>query len=492
MAIRAIRDRQRQAWRALRDARREAFAAEDVREALAAVDGDFSERHRAARAAAVEGGLYWGSYLSVEQSCKSFRSGPPPRFKRFTGEGRVVVQLQGGLSPAALHAGTDQRLRLHRLASRRTNRPRPALVDCRVFIRVGTMPDRRSPVWAQADVTLHRPLPEDCQVKWAYLSRRRCNGTHWRWELQLVLSRDSWDTGDAPASGRVGIDLGWRLLGEDREGKRHLRVAAWVGSDDQRGQLVIPADDLGRWARVEELRGQRDKMFNEARAWLVAWAAGCESLPPWWEERAATLAQWRSPGRLAALVLFWRDNHFSGDAEAFSRMEGRLVTAPGGKRRYVGWRKQDRHLFDWERAQHEKAVRWRNDLYRKFVADMRKRYRIAAVEATDWRDLTETPEVEEGDPAAIAVCRQRFIASPGRLAALIAEGFAGRLSRCNPANTTQTCHQCGMMDAFDAARELVRTCRRCGHTEDQDWRAAYNLLAASGGDADGGPIRLAT
>jgi hypothetical protein len=56
-------------------------------------------------------GLYWATYLHVEQSMAGRRSGPPPRFMRWTGDGHLAVQLQGGMAVGDAF-GHDPRLQI--------------------------------------------------------------------------------------------------------------------------------------------------------------------------------------------------------------------------------------------------------------------------------------------------------------------------------------------------------------------------------------------
>lgn len=473
--VQPFRAARRVAWQAFRAARKEAYASPDVREALDAVGEDFAGRRRLARG---ESDLYWGNYLAVEQACASFGKGPPPRFRGHRGEGRCVVQVQKGMDVPTLLSGSDQRVRLHR------DRVRPdGRVEAWLMLRAGTAEDGRSPVWVRAPVVLHRDLPPDARIKWAWLRRVREHGTHYRWDLQLSLARDSWDNPDWAREGSVGLDLGWRLLPEQADGTRPLRLLTWVGSDGDRGEVVISARKLGRWAEVERVRAVRDRLFDQARDWLAAWLAE-RPHPEWLAERARDLPRWKSPARLAGLVLHWRENRFAGDSEAFERLEGRRVQTGRRMREsgsvavryaYTGWRRQDKHLFCWERAVHEKAVAFRNDLVRKAVAALCRRYRTATIEDIDWREFMRLPEVDGDDPLCRAARRNRQIAAPGRTAQIVREGFAA-VRRVPPQWTTVRCHHCGRDDPFDAARWLERRCRHCDWPDDQDYRAASNLL----------------
>lgn len=114
------------------------------------------------KAARAQCGVYWGTYLEVEKAVEAAveRSLGPPRFKRWTGDGRVCVQLQGGLSVPDLF-GADSRVRLE---------PRPPK-QLLLWLRIGS--EGRAPVWCKAPLYYHRPLPEAATVTGVALVRRQ-------------------------------------------------------------------------------------------------------------------------------------------------------------------------------------------------------------------------------------------------------------------------------------------------------------------------------
>lgn len=449
-ALRKERAALRKKRKALRDV---VFSDSGTHDALTGIDQRAAAEQREARA---ESGLYWGTYLTVEQGCQSFRKGRPPRFLRWTGEGRIAVQVQGGLAPEDAFGGEDKRLIVEPLPEDAWSKRSRGLKRTKAWLRIGSDDDRQ-PVWAVVPFVMHRSLPADCRIKWVYLHRRRV-GTKDQWMLSFVIARQVWPQTDVAGSGEIGIDLGWRLLDHG------LRVAAWAGSDGESGELVLPIQDVGRWQKAQDLRGIRDTRLDAVIARFGEWLSGNDA-PDWLTERTRTLRQWRSAARLASVVLAWRDQRFAGDESIYADLEA--------------WRKKDKHLYEWEANQRRKAVAWLKDLYRNFAAAMARRYRVAVLEAVNWRDMGRRAGVGESDKAG-AARRQRVIASPGRLAECIRERFADCVSA--PAEyTTQRCHACGEIDGFDARVEIVHTCGKCGKTWDQDYNAARNLLAFASG-----------
>ena len=138
-----------------------------------------------------------------------------------------------------------------------------------------------------------------------------------------------------------------------------MRVAYAVDDEGRAEELSLPAELLSRERKAADLQSIRDQRFELARATLVRWLAVAD-VPDWLREETATLAQWRSAARLAALALRWADARFSGDAEVFDALEA--------------WRKKDRHLFDWQAHAKLSFQRGRREIYRRFAARLRWRH----------------------------------------------------------------------------------------------------------------------
>lgn len=400
-----------------------------------------------------ESGLYWGTYLTVEQSLGHSRSGIPPRFKRWDGHGKIAVQVQGGMPTRELFEGTSSLVQANPVpedAWKPSNRKFRKTV---VRFRIGSDgPKGDIPIWCVIPIVLHRSLPPDAQIKWAYLVRHRI-ATHDTWSVQFVLSRErGWAKPDVAETGKVGIDIGWRVLDEG------LRVAYWVGSDGQEGQLVLPISWIEQRKKTHDLRSIQDKMFEEARSYLVGWLGHREDLPGWFDEARKTLSTWKSHGRLSGLVVKWRRERFDGDQVAFETLEK--------------WRKQAKHLYEWERNLEDQLLSWRLDLYRNFAAMIRRRYRTVAVEEFDLRVFQRIPEPEdELDIEAARKNRTNACCSSLRLCLSGAADYV----KVPAKDTTRRCNACGSMEEFDRA-DLFHTCGACGVRYDQDRNAALNLL----------------
>ena len=463
-AVREARARKRAAIEALREARKARRSAE-TRAQLGAIE----ERALYLRKNAREhSGVYWGTYLLVEEAAENARKQPlydlgrpaDPHFCRWDGCAQIGVQVQGGMPIEAL-TSDDTRLRLvpaplpkgaDPTSKRSLRRPRRTL-----YIRIGSAPDR-SPIFARFAVVLHRPLPEGARIKTCKVSLRTY-GTIRKWTVLFTL-----ELPDAlpvvRATGRVGLDLGWRVLESG-----DIRVGKWYGDDGQEGEIRLPSSVRARLDKSDSLRRIRDRNFDEARATL-AMHLGTLALPEWLATETRSLAQWRGFGRLATLTHRWRERRFEGDAAAFGALEA--------------WRAQDEHLWDWEANQRRKTLLYRRELYRIAAADLAPRYETVVLEKFHLRAVATLPDATSASSDNDNARSVRFVAAPSELRLAVTQAFvarSGRVEHVDAAGTTYICAACGSAEEWDQARELRHTCSRCAREWDQDDNAARNILA---------------
>ncbi|GIV82866.1 MAG: hypothetical protein KatS3mg051_2220 [Anaerolineae bacterium] len=151
-----------------------------------------------------------------------------------------------------------------------------------------------------------------------------------------------------------------------------LRVAYAVGADYER-DLRLPETLMREFQQVSELQAVRDRRFNDARIELLGNLQGLD-VPDWLREAITSLRQWRSPARLAALCLRWRERRFPGDDVAYNALES--------------WRQRDRHLWEWQANLRDQAIARRNDLYHQFAAEIARRARVVVLEDLDLTHLS--------------------------------------------------------------------------------------------------------
>jgi len=417
-------------------------------------------------------GVYWGTYLLAEAAVEAAKKHPQPRFRRWRGEGRVGVQIQGGIPVEKVFACTDTRLRIEPVTEEAFVGPRGArrrAMRTKLWLRVGS--EGRDPVWAVFPMLLHKPLPEDGVIKEVSVSLRMV-GTRERWLVNILVQQPKVVPVLKGQRGTVAIDLGWRKRPEG------IRAAYWVDSLGQHGELVMPTSIRDRIQHAASLRSIQDRLFNHVRTRLVRWidlakdqvelnGSGAKELPEWLLEARRTLPLWRSQGRLTRLALYWLDNRFPGDEVVVRWLDA--------------WRRKARHLYQWECSERTRALGHRREVYRIEAARLCDTYERIVIETFN---LAKMKKVKDKDPDSVAPPPQRsqlHDTSPGEFR-LAVENAARRrgipVVALSSIGTTTRCHHCGNECKFNRD-QLFHTCEHCGTLWDQDFNAASNLLELS-------------
>lgn len=439
--------------------------------ALEQIEASTTAAVKAARKIArCEWGLHWATYQAVEQAAQSMRRGKPPKFRSFRREngGMIAVHIQSEktepkLTVERLFAGEDTYVKLTleptpaNASKRRQRKPTALLQLCIGSKNPAANISLRNPaIYTTVRVTLHRPLPPDCHVTWVKLIAKRV-GTYLKWDAQFTVAKAE---GFPTTTGQyvVGIDIGYRqipdtelVVGKDGTAYRDLRVAYWAGSDGRHGELRLPARLVAALAHKDNLQSLRDQKFNIIKATLIAWRKGSTLTPAWFLEETKTLDKWRSLRRLRCLVRQWRANRFDGDAGIFFQMDA--------------WEKEDKHHLNWLATEANRARNWRDDLYRKFAAELRRHYGVCGLENLDLR------EHAQADHLSKTVQKQRSQAAISRLRQFLAKGM--KTVKVPAANTTARCHRC--LHINHVGSEMTYGCR-CGWVGDRDYNAAQNIL----------------
>lgn len=385
----------------LKEARAAAREDATVQAALAAIAAEDKAARLAARASC---GVYWGTYLLVEQAMDAARrSVTPPRFQRWTGEGAVGVQIQGGMLAHEATAATDTRLQIDlrpQPVPGRGGKARP-----RVRLRVGSA--GREPIWAEWPLIYHRPLPEDGRIMGAKVLRQRVGGKD-VWSLHVTLRLPVPVRADDAPRGMVAVDLGWRR-------EAGALVAAVV--QDDRGQSetwTLPTRVVGALDKADDIRSIRDRLMNDLRDVVQAWRGAQDALPEAQREALGHLHAWRSPSRFARLARWWREHRCAGDADVYEALQT--------------WYGRDRHLWLYEVHSRRGALAHRRDTYRAWASRLAQQYDTLVVERLDLRRVSNrTPEPDEPREASVAPApRQRVVTAPSELRTALVQAFAAR------------------------------------------------------------------
>lgn len=266
----------------------------EVQNALGIAEADARQRVRDERAKC---GVYWGTYLLQEADADRARQeSSMPKFEPWRGNGRVSVQLQGGLELSGLW-GSDTQIQIAPVSPDAYDRRVPKGARRRagrtvLRLRVSSMKGR--PVWAEFPMIMHRPLPEGAVIKVATVQRRKRDCVSWYWRLQMTVDTTACISARPPAPdhGAVALNLGFAvrpggtiragfLVGTDGLAKEILTVK----SDIYRGAELSP-DQLAKamsWIsnglkKSEDIRSIRDNNLNMMKASFAPWCANVGSL----------------------------------------------------------------------------------------------------------------------------------------------------------------------------------------------------------------------
>lgn len=455
-----------------------AYANEQHQRRLKKIDALILTQQKAARKAISsdkdpEKSLFWGTYLAVEQGIATTRGKGklPPAFRPWRGDAKLVIQLQKnkGLTFEEALSGKNTYLWIEETvpgslrtpekpSKKKSRQPSSAM---RAVVHMVIAGKQRNLIRVKIPVMFHRKFPEGCRIKWVYLLCRRVGCTY-RWTVQFVVARkEGFDREPGKGTAIAGLDVGWRVR------PNGLRIG-WLYSRDENGkiledrEILIESKDVDRWLKADSLRSIRDREFNTLKAW---YRKNRKRLPKpgnnldWLQHGLRYLQQCKAQAKTAALVVRWRSNRFAGDGELFKKFEE--------------WRQRDRHLLQWEANNRRKAIAWRDSEYRNFANKLRDTYKLIAIEDANWKQVIQKRKAEEDENTSI-IKVYRPIAAVGRLRQILRDTLP--VLEASTAWTTQTCPKCGKRTKFDAAAELIKTCKHCGYEDDQDRVAGINLF----------------
>jgi hypothetical protein len=448
------------------------------------------EKLLAARAAVSADALHWGTYLLIEEAAEQASKTPTgPQFRRWDGAGRIGISFQksmtmegrlpiNGAPIADLFSGLDTRMRISPVKETAwVDNSSPSRRQRRTSFQIRIGSNGRAPVWAEFPMILHRALPSDGVVKRAWVKRTPI-ASKFRYELQLVIESASFAKAKKPGNRTAAIDVGWRL--KDDAG---LRVAMITDDQGASEEFVLPSIFREGYQKTFELQSQRDKNFDLARESLRVWLEGAQNAPEWLRKACEHVDRWKSPGRLSELLAgvptyrcateeipAWRHARFEGDEVIYEALEA--------------WRRQDKHLHEWQANQRDKILNRRKNFYRNKAANLVRVYNRIILENFDLRDVAERPEPgDENVGMHDTARRHRFQVSVSefRLCLLSAASREGvEIVEVDAKMTTRQCHQCFNIAVWDQAAELVHRCSQCGLVWDQDVNAGKNMLARAG------------
>ncbi len=453
------------ARKARREAKAEQKAAKDaakeaMSDALKAAAQTRYDSLTAARAEAVERGLFWGTANAVAQRhdtaakriAEAWKSGQAAqrRFKRWDGTGTLHTQVmwQAGKpvrSPEVLALPISPWRNVFRLE---TN---PAAgvdsADCVSLAR-----RRRGVAFVRLEkggepvsipVVVHRPLPENGEVTDVEVTRFRI-GTAYRLAVAVTVRQPN---PEPPVDGvPVAVTVGWGSVPDGAGAIRVARIStpmlnvAGLKVPHDLRDVLVPGDGYvdavvpAAWRKIMErdasIRGLRDDMLDALRPHVVR---ALTADPSWAETlgvKPADVERWRAARRFDWLAKQWPAGHVLDEqlhAELLGEVHASRRAKAAGLSTLALWRLRDRHLYDYESHERDQVIARRKDAWRKVVAWVCE---FAAVVRLDVPPVAETkrvPDVSREDPEIARKGRaQAQIAAPGELAAVLRQAAKRR------------------------------------------------------------------
>lgn len=453
-AVKAISDQLKPLRAQAKDARKAARAR--LAPALKQLEETRKAAVTEARQQAAADGLWWGNYNAVLASYETARqraikSNAELRFRRYDGEGRLTVQVQGGLSPEQLFGGDRSEVRVVRDRPAPNGKPsRWSTLVITAFARGREM--RRT---VSIPIMIHRDFPPGAAIKAVALIRRRLapGKFEFRAVFQVVFPLpDVQPVG----KGVAGVDFGWRQLNSG------LRVAVLADDSGLVEKVVMPGDIVRRLELVEEIQSDIDLDVEERWRSLLAtdWSVAPAEMEE--EVKALKAARRPHPRHMVRLLKVWPESW---------EPERRTALAEFLKR---DWKERLRLA-----RTRGNALRARQDWQRKTVAGWLRRYHRIVVDGVDMRSGLRV-ERQDGTPSPLntAARHNARIASVGELRAWIIDAGtrAGVEVVQHKGESTWPCHVCGTPHKPANAADIFHRCGSCGTLWDQDENAARNLL----------------
>lgn len=425
------------------------------------------QRHDRVKIARQQSGLWWGNYNAIVASYETARSralktGAELHERRHNGEGRLVNQIQGGMSADDLFGGARSQVSVAPLPDDAYTHPsrgeqrrkQYTRLTATVYTRNG---ERRNVTWP---MYMHRPLPDGARIKEVVITRRRVAD---RYEWHVVFTCRSHIEMRDPARGVCGVDVGWRKV------PGGLRVAT-VASDAGEDYLILPDSLIEADRHCDDIAARRAQERNDIVAQIRAadWSGAPAEIAD--HVQAIMAAEKVTAGMVARLARSMRSDDW------LHPLRDDLS----------GWQRDDR--IDWQEfvGLRRRIVARRKQVYQLFAKQLVARHGVIAVEKIDWAQQARR---KDGDDESVHYYRR--LAAPGELVSTVAMTAArdGATIVRHEGRSSHVCPSCGD-DTAPADRSTVQyRCAACGEGWDQDVAAARVMRAGALSSGDAPPDR---
>jgi len=373
------------------------------------------------RAEAVKNGLYWGTYLIAEQAfdaaVKKTKCFSLVKYRSWKKGGYAGVQVQLVSKPGTkykIEHADDPR------AGRRKGQRHM------VYLRVGS-DEKQQPIWSDPiKFEMHRPIYG--RVTWIKICMHY-RGEREIWSIDITCS-DIPDREDKSNNGVVAVDVGWRVLEDDK-----LRIAFATGIDEKESEFKLCPEWRELSARADRIRSYRDNRFGVLKI----------AIPK--------LKILKKP---SSLKLYLEKNEMMTDELS-------------------AWCRQDRHLAQYEIGCRRRSEDKRRNDMRVWLRGLRRKYAHVVIKNSSHKEMKDHKKAIESGMMP-PQRRNAHHAAPGEVIGEICKVWDRKteVSIIKAENTTATCLCCGHLNHVGPEQFVV--CEQCGTTEDRDRISTRNLL----------------
>lgn len=372
------------------------------------------------RKIACDNGLYWGSYLIVEEAFsaawKKTDCFSTVKFRSWKQGGYAGVQIQREKSPETLYKiekAYDPRVG-RRAGQRHT-----------IQLRIGT--DGREPILSKPiSFEMHRPLQG--RPVWAKICMKY-RGQREIWTVNITCA-DTTPRADLSDKGFVAIDVGWRKMDDES-----IRLAYATGSDGEESEFRMPMEWLERSRRADRIRSHRDERLNKLK----------EVNP-----------KYNKVKKPQGVIGYATKHELLNDD-------------------IIEWNKQDRHLSDYEIGCRRRSVEGRREALRVWLRKLRRKYKVAIIKDSSHKEMKDHKKAVDSGMYSPQRRNAHHVA-PGEIIEEICRVF-GRMENVavvDAQNTTAACLKCGHVNIVGSEKMIV--CEQCSAYEDRDRVSTRNLI----------------
>ena len=311
-------------------------------------------------------------------------------------------------------------------------------------------------------IILHRPLPDDCLIKYIHVQRKRV-GDRFEWVCSITIDTPEVHIKmlDHQSISVCGIDLGFRQI------KNDLRIATLADSSGCLRYYTLGQDWLDSMNYVEAIQSNLSETANSVWAQLRLILTELLEYPESLREQITGMLKAGAKTPIRAMRAMHRS--LSNDP---SLIPDALALLDGWQKRI---KRRTKEMYDLR----NKLINRRKNIYRNIACEIARDYSLVRIANLRLKDIAKVKRSDGSDTKLTDIARKnRNRAALAELTlyiqqACIKNGVA--VEKIDTTYMTRTCSQCGHLNPADTG-DLQLSCEGCGALYDQDDNAAKNYL----------------